>query len=379
VHLLRSASRAAALATLGLACAPPPVEEVDTLSYFLSDHPDSALLGEAADAHDPDARGHPLSLSVDGREAYYVKWHANAYERFTWDGEHIYLKEDHTWTDAADGRVKPHAFLPGVWMKRRMRVGEQVDMGGNQMQLLYRGDCRPGRRARLGYQTVLEARRPRFEAGGDLGVQDVIVLRYDYSWRTRLADRAGVNAYEKFYYSREWGWIQWELYRDADRHADPPPLVRRMRFNRRAPAPLRPNLANTCNRARFVGMELEGRPAPPALTLRPGERRHLTLTFENVGGSTWRATSDVHFRLGLVGDAPGEAHRVDLSPAEEVPPGGTKAFRVPVSAPARDQVLRWRMLVEGAEWFGDPSPELQVSAEGKPPRPSAPLPREPGS
>ena len=43
-------------------------------------------------------------------------------------------------------------------MKRRMRVGEEIDMGQNHMQLVYRGDCRPGRRSRLGYKAVLEAR-----------------------------------------------------------------------------------------------------------------------------------------------------------------------------------------------------------------------------
>jgi hypothetical protein len=80
---------------------------------------------------------------------------------------------------------------------------------------------------------VLEDRIPRFDAGGELGLQDVIVLRYDYSLRTGIPDRQQVNSYEKFYYSREWGWIQWEYYQDDDLQKNPPTLRKRFRCNRR--------------------------------------------------------------------------------------------------------------------------------------------------
>ena len=336
---------------------------IDTLGYFLSDHPETALVGDTWDATNPDAGSHPLSQTVEGRAAYYVKWHPNAYEYYSWDDAHIYLREDRSWTDAADGnRVKPHAFVPGLWMKRHMRVGEEIDMGGNEMQLLYRGDCRPGRKARLGYKVVLEARIPRFDAGGELALQDVIVLRYDYSLRTGIPDRQRVNGYEKFYYSREWGWIQWEYYQDDDLRKDQPPLRKRFRCNRRALRKLAPNLTNTCNRARFVEMEVDGRPMPALLSLAPGERKVVTLTMQNVGASTWRTEPDLQFRLGLMGDEPHEGHRVDLLPSEEVLPGASKVFAVPLTAPAEpgEYAFQWRMLVEGAEWFGDGTPRVRV-------------------
>jgi Ig-like domain from next to BRCA1 gene len=342
----------------------PKGETIDTLSYFLSHHPETALVGDSYEAGNPNAGTHPLSLTVDGSAAYYVKWHPNAYEHYSWDDDSIYLREDRSWTDAADdNRPKPHAFDPGIWMKRRMRVGEEIDMAANQRQLVYRRDCRPGRKARLGYKVVLEERIPRFDAGGELGAQDVIVLRYDYSLRTGIPDRQRVNAYEKFYYSREWGWIQWEYYQDDDLQKNPPPLRKRFRCNRRAPRKTAPNLANTCNRARFVEMEVDGRPMPELLSLAPRERKVVILTLQNTGASAWRNEPDLQFRLGRVGDGPPEGNRVDLLPSEEVRPGAEKQFAVPLVAPAipGGYVFQWRMLVEGAEWFGDATPGAKVN------------------
>jgi hypothetical protein len=342
----------------------PRGEGVDTLEYFLSHHPETALAGETWEPGKPQAPTHSLSLTVEGREAYYVKWHPNAYEKYGWDDDYLYLREDRSFTDVRDdGRWKPQAFAPGRWMKRRMRVGEVIDMGDNLVSLVYRGDCRPGRSARLGYQTVLEAHDPAFEAGGDLGRQDVLVLRYDYSFRTGIADRAQVNRYEKFYYSREWGFIQWELYGDEDLRKDPPPLLARYRANRKADRKLAPNLENTCNRARIAGLSSGGRPLSGVLALEPGARKIVDVTVQNAGGSTWRDGGAVRFRLGRVGDAPGEGHRIDLGPGEEVLSQAMVTFAVPLVAPREpgDYTYQWRMLVEGAEWFGDPTPVLRVT------------------
>jgi hypothetical protein len=390
---VRGAAAAGALAfglTGPVACTRATLgEEVDTLSYFLSRHPETALVGSTYEPGNPNAGTHPLSLTVVGNRAYYVKWHPNAYEHYSWDDDFIYLREDRSWTDGADGRVKPHGFDPGRWMKRRMRVGEEIDMGQNHMQLVYRGDCRPGRRSPLGYKAVLEARIPRFDAGGDLGLQDVIVLRYDYSLRTGIPARARVNSYEKFYYSREWGWIQWEYYQDDDLQKDPPALKKRFRSNRRAPRKLAPNLENTCNRARFVAMEVDGRPLPEHLWLALRERRTFTFTLQNAGASAWEVTPDLQFRLGLVDDdsEPWRGERLpvdllrppipwrswssprgsflaaDLEPSERVSPGASRKFTVAFVAPATpgDYVFAWRMLLEGAEWFGDATPGARVS------------------
>ena len=381
----------ALLLTSQISCDRPGLgEEVDTLTYFLSRHPETALVGFTEEPGNRSVGSHPLSLTVDGNTAYYVKWHPNAYEHYSWDDDFIYLREDRSWTDTADGnRLKPNAFDPGKWMKRRMRVGEEIDMGANHMQLVYRGDCRPGRRSPLGYKAVLEARIPRFDAGGDLGEQDVIVLRYDYSLRTGIPERQRVNAYEKFYYSREWGWIQWEYYQDDNLRQNPPALKQRFRSNQRAARKLAPNLDNTCNRARFVTLLVDGRPMPDRLWLGPGERRVVTVTLQNAGGSTWEVTPHLKFRLGLVEDdaqplrgegvgidlvrpqvpwrswsSPrGSFLAADLQPSEKVSPSASKTFTVAFVAPRTpgDFVFQWRMLLEGAEWFGDTTPGAKVS------------------
>jgi hypothetical protein len=86
----------------------PRRETIDTLSYFLSHHPETALVGDTEEPGRPNAGSHPLSLTLDGKAAYYVKWHPNAYEHYSWDDDSIYLREDRSWTDAADGnRQKP--------------------------------------------------------------------------------------------------------------------------------------------------------------------------------------------------------------------------------------------------------------------------------
>jgi Ig-like domain from next to BRCA1 gene len=101
---------------------------------------------------------------------------------------------------------------------------------------------------------------------------------------------------------------------------------------------------------------------PALFSLAPGEHTVVTLTMQNTGGSTWGSVPDVQFRLGRVGDEPKEEHRMDLLPAEEIRPGGSKEFKVPMAAPTTtgDYAFQWRMLVEGAEWFGDPTPSAQV-------------------
>jgi hypothetical protein len=343
----------------------PDQELVDTLTYFVSHHPDIALEGDAWDASRPVTAAHPLSLTVDGSRSYYVKWHPSAYELFRWDDEDIYLSEDHTWA-TVDGRLEPYAMRPGVWMKRHMRVGEVVDMGANLRRLLQARDCGPARWTSLGYKMVLEKHDPHFDVGGELGIQDVIVLRYDYSRWTGLPERRGVNAFERFYYSREWGWIQWDYYEDADLHRRWPRLHSRMRYNRRAAHKLSPDPDAGCNRARFGGMTLDGRPMPAAPSIAEDETHTATLTFLNVGTTTWRDDGDIQFEVGAVGDDPAWGARVALP--HPVPPGGTVTVSLTIRPPAAGVFpFQWRMVLEGAEWFGEPSPpvEIQVRPRGQ--------------
>jgi hypothetical protein len=69
-----------------------------------------------------------------------------------------------------------------------------------------------------------------FDAGGDLGRQEVIVVRY----------LPAGGRFERFYYSREWGWIGWEEY---EAEGEP---VHRSVFNRITPVALAPAVRAEC-------------------------------------------------------------------------------------------------------------------------------------
>ena len=186
-------------------------EVIATLDYFVSKEPARGLQGP-----------HSLSHTLSGRDYYTVKWSADSFELHSWDDEYVYLREDHSGSP-----VDFYSFSSGLWMKRRMRVGESLVSSGNRIQW-YDRSCRPVRSTRYSFQTTLEAHLPDFDAGGDLGRQDVIVLRY--------ADPGGAG-YEKFYYSRQWGWIVWEQYGGDGK------VQREARFNRRGPPPVAPGRA----------------------------------------------------------------------------------------------------------------------------------------
>ena len=81
----------------------------------------------------------------------------------------------------------------------------------------------------------------------------------------------------------------------------------------------------------------------------------------NAGAATW--TPQAGFRLGAETSGWGPA-RVELP--GPVPTGGEAVFRFRVTAPPAPGVhgVRWRMLQEGVEWFGPPSPQVDVTVTG---------------
>ena len=168
-------------------------ETINTLDYFISKHLTQGLTGT-----------HPLSQTVVGQTAYYTKWAADAYEVYSWDNNYIYLKEDHS------GSPNPgsYTYSVGKWMKRSMQVGEQIDVSDNRVQNFSGTTCAPSTAAALPYKMTLEQHIPNYDMGGSLGKQDVIVLKYDYA--------SDVSTdYEKSYYSKEWGFVKWELYKNG--------------------------------------------------------------------------------------------------------------------------------------------------------------------
>lgn len=170
-----------------------PGETINTLDYFVSKHLDKSLGGS-----------HNQNQVIEGNISYYVKWAANAYEVHAWDDSYIYLREDHSW-----GYEQGYAFRPGRWMKRAMQVGESITEPANQGYYFSNGSCTLANITALPYVMTLEDRVADYDIGGDLGRQDIIILKYDYS------TAAHPGSFERFYYSKEWGWVKWELYQQG--------------------------------------------------------------------------------------------------------------------------------------------------------------------
>ena len=223
-------------------------ETIDTLDYFVTKHPDKALTGT-----------HALSQTIVGNSSYYAKAGApdKFFEYHTWDNNYVYLTED----------TAGYTFSPGIWMKRKMAVGEKLDEPGNLIRRYDNNvDCN--------YQSVPQPfpysmtllDHIKFDIGGDLGNQDVIRLKYDYS--------SGANSdYEIFYYSKEWGWIQWEYYHNGS-------LVSKSVFNKIDPNPPAQIFAGNLCTIRDKNKLLY-----PNMTCNPGSFRNCKIC--NSNGSAW--------------------------------------------------------------------------------------------
>jgi hypothetical protein len=88
-------------------------------------------------------------------------------------------------------------------MKRQMTVGESITVSKPTGQTWYRSDCSVHSYQSLVYTNTLEAYYPSYNLGGSLGKDSVIVLKYDW-------DSSANDNYEKFFFSKKWGWVRWE-------------------------------------------------------------------------------------------------------------------------------------------------------------------------
>ncbi len=213
-------------------------EVINTLDYFVSHHLDKGLSGS-----------HNQNQTVVGNTSYYTKWSNLAYEVHAWDDAYIYLKEDRSWK-----KDESYAFSPGKWMKRQMKIGESINESTNMGYYVNSNDCSPLRINSLPYVMTLESHEPHYNISGDLGSQDVIVLKYDYSNATYPGN------YERYYYSKEWGWIKWELYENNN-------LIQESIFNKIHSDVIQPDLSRSCTKGGTVLPE-GSNVAGPALKIR---------------------------------------------------------------------------------------------------------------
>ena len=96
----------------------------------------------------------------------------------------------------------------------------------------------------------------------------------------------------------------------------------------------------------------------PKTLLMPGETMNVSITMRNLGPSTW--TAGQQFRLGAIGNG-WEGWRAYLP--NDVPPNTNVTFTFPVTAPSTpgNYNLRWRMLQEGVQWFGDATTNVPIT------------------
>jgi hypothetical protein len=238
---------------------------VNTLDYVLNTH-GVTLNGT-----------HPLSQTVVGHTIYNVLWDSDAYQTNTYDDNYIYLPEDHSGGQTAQGS---YTFTDARWMKRTMAVGDQIVASTNSVQYFTPGDtsCMPATSSYFPYVMTLEQHIPQDNLGGTLGTQDVIVLKYDYEWGT------GTD-YEKFYYAKGWGLVRWELYHNGQ-------IIHSSTFNSvTSTPPTAPNLANECRNTPVSS-------AVPHIPASLNEFVHML--YSCALGATAPDTAGVNFWLGVL-------------------------------------------------------------------------------
>lgn len=127
---------------------------------------------------------------------YTLGW---SFETWRWDDQWVYHVVDH----AIDGRRWEHyTFSDGRWLPRHLPVsGWSLDLPANTVRWVD-AQCqpRPEQPAAYRLRAWLELGT---QAGGDLGLRDVLVLEYDPSFGSVA------GAVERFFFARGAGWYRW--------------------------------------------------------------------------------------------------------------------------------------------------------------------------
>jgi hypothetical protein len=123
------------------------------------------------------------------------------FECWTWDDEWVYHEVDH----GIDSRRWEHyTFSDGRWLPRRIVPGEvwTLDLRDNRITWVD-AECVPQPERPAPYR-VRAWFEPHFDAGGDLGIRDVIVLEYQPD-----PEHAPAGTAEHFYFAKNAGWFLW--------------------------------------------------------------------------------------------------------------------------------------------------------------------------
>jgi hypothetical protein len=97
--------------------------------------------------------------------------------------------------------------------------------------------------------------------------------------------------------------------------------------------------------------------------LAPGQTAWASVTFQNLGGTTWTSGGSNPFRLGAQNPQDSSTwglNRIELP--HDVAPGDEVTFSFPITSPAAPGTyhFQWRMVQELVTWFGDFSADVPV-------------------
>lgn len=124
---------------------------------------------------------------------------------------------------------------------------------------------------------------------------------------------------------------------------------------------LTPNVSVQVDAPSYNGATFVSQSAPSIMVT--GKPYTVSVTMQNTGTTTWVGGAG-NFRLGSrnpTDNMTWGSNRIDVGGS--VPPGGTKTFTFPVTAPgaAGTYNLQWEMVQDGVGWFGDTTINIPVS------------------
>ena len=123
------------------------------------------------------------------------------FECWRWDDQWIYHEVDH----GIDGQRWVHYTLSdGRWLPRHLAIGSvwTLDVTDNNVRWV-NANCEPQPESPMPYRLSAHV-EPAFDAGGDLGRRDTIVLQYQPH-----PEHDEVGTLESFYLAKGAGWFMW--------------------------------------------------------------------------------------------------------------------------------------------------------------------------
>lgn len=217
----------------------PTSSLIDTLSFFkrqnFSQYPNININYSPTELMEvPTLMPRTLQFDqfISGNDIYLEKYRdPTQVVRYSYDNNYIYLKED------SSGQ-HPYSFSSGRWLKRFMQVGEVIDESNNIITEYSTTTCAITNIKPWPYKITLKEHYSSYNAGGDLGNIEVIVVEYDWTQAN-----GGIPAIEREFYAKGYGIFKWEEYEGGsltewgytpyinDTSSNPPPVPTGICFN----------------------------------------------------------------------------------------------------------------------------------------------------